>query len=517
MIGGRSTLIHSLGWSSIYGSDVDMVVWDDYSLEENGKSDEIAKALFDLFARQALLAGDTSIPFLWGGDFDVLRNLHENADVDVGQLGNAMAGVEETASESAASGLEWAAQYLKCSSKAKRYCDGDTYKFDSHCWVDHGGDAPPTPQLDNIPVLPTAVGWRMHQIKGYTLSYNILAALDDAIDLWAEKTIFEGHPLADENWHMGDYIKNIQEKVKALTESDTPDCFQLEELMKLPKRLCNTRMKGRTEHTPRANPIDTSLRSVLTNSDVSVESDDLYEGYLSDETIIPSGEVNPIEIANLGKTPSNAEQRHLLRKRLLRRRLVRRAGDNLSGRALLSNVKRSLTKRKAAIGEVSSQLQRRLDKIEPGDGWKVLHTFPGDKCDGSISSAGCGTLKSSECLLEGHQGSRGGVWGSESTGWLVMKAPGVESGFVALNLEVEGTLPDSFVLEYAVENGEIRTMSAMLNKEEFVENLQVPVPGMSLLTVSDDDKIGKADLVISVRVKGCNDDCKFGVTHLYWA
>ena len=285
MIGGRSTLIHSLGWSSIYGSDVDMVVWDDYNVVENGKSDETAKVLFDLFARQALLAGDTSLPFFWGGAFDVLRNLHENADVDVGQLGNAMSGVDVTASESAASSLEWAAQYLKCSSKAKRYCDREAYKFDSHCWVDHGDNAPPTPQLDRIPVLPTAIGWRMHQIKGYTLSYNILAALDDAIDFWAEKTIFEGHPLADENWHMAEYITNVQDKVKALTESDAPYCFQLEEKMKLPKRLCKSRMKGRTEYTPRANPAETSLRAVLTNSDVSVESGGLYEGYLSDNAI----------------------------------------------------------------------------------------------------------------------------------------------------------------------------------------------------------------------------------------
>jgi hypothetical protein len=515
LIGGRSTLIHTLGWGSIYGPDVDMVVWDDY-IVENGKSDETAKALFDLFARQALLAGDTSLPFLWGGDFDVLRNLHENADVDVGQLGNAMSGVEETSSESAASSLEWAAQYLKCSSKAKRYCEGDAYKFDSHCWVDHGSIAPPTPQLDHIPVLPTAFGWRMHQIKGYTLSYSILAALENAIDLWADKTIFEGHPLAGENWHMGEYITNVQDKVKALAESDAPHCFQLEEQMKLPKRLCKSRMKGRTEHTPRANPADTSLRTVLTNNNVSVESDGLYEGYLSDNAIIPSGEVNPIEIANLAKDPSNAKQRHILRKRWLRQRVVRRAEDNLRDRALLSDVIRSITKRTFVYAEIESQPQRRLDKIEPGDGWKVLHTFPGDKCDGSILSTGCGALKSSECLLEGHQGSRGGVWGSESTGWLVMKASGVESGFVAFNLEMGSTLPDSFVLEYAIENGETRTIST-LNKAQFVEKVQMPVPGMLLLTVFDDEKNTKTDLVVSVRVKGCNDDCQFGVTHLYWS
>lgn len=512
MLGGRSTLIHALGWSSIYGSDVDMVVWDDYSVDKNGKSDDTSKSLFDLFARQALLAGETSLPFLWGGDFDVLRNLHELADVDVGQLGNAMSGVEETTSESAASSLEWAAQYLKCSSKSKRYCDGETYKFSSQCWVDHGDD-PPTPQLDHIPVLPTAIGWRMQQLKGYTLSYNILAALDDAIDFWADKTIFEGHPLADENWHMGAYITNVKDKVKALSESDAPHCFQLEEQMNLPKRLCKSRMKGRTEHTPRAKPADTSIRTVLTNSGVSVEGDDLYPGHLSDNAIIPSAEVNPLEIADLGKDPSSSKQRQILRKRWLRQRLVRRvANENWNRTSLFSISKHISTNNR--VSETHSQ--RRLDKIEPGNGWKVLHTFPGDKCDGSISSTGCGTLKSSECLLEGHQGSRGGVWGNESTGWLVMKASGVDSGFVAFNLEMGSTLPETFVLEYAVEDGDTRTVST-LDRVQFLEKVELPVPGMMLLTVFDDETSSKPDLVVSVRVKGCEGDCQFAVTHLYWS
>jgi hypothetical protein len=515
MSGGRSTLVHTLAWSSIYGSDVDMVVWDDYSVE-NGKSDEIAKSLFDLFARQALIAGDTSLPFLWGGDFDVLRNLHENADVDVGQLGNAISGVEETTSDSAASNLEWAAQYLKCSLNAKRYCDAETYKFASHC----GDDSSPTPQIDHIPVLPTAIGWRVHQIKGYALSYNILAALDDAIDLWATKTIFEGHPLSDENWHMSAYITNVKDKVTALTESNAPHCFQLEEQTKLPKRLCKSRMKGRTEYTPRANPADTSLRTILINSNVPVHGDDLYSGYLSDSPIIPNGEVNPTEIANLEKVPS--KPRHLLRNRWIRqllvRRVERRVEENSNGSYLFSRIMRlTITSKSANNRETISLSKRRLtDKVEPGNGWKVLHTFPGDKCDGSIESLGCGTLKSSECLLEGHQGSRGGVWGSESTGWLVMTASGVENGFVALNLEMSAPLPDSFVLEYAIESGQSQTIST-LDKVQFLDKVQTPVPGMLLLTVFDDETSKKADLVVSVRVKACEGDFPFAVTHLYWS
>ena len=85
-----------------------------------------------------------------------------------------------------------------------------------------------------------------------------------------------------------------------------------------------------------------------------------------------------------------------------------------------------------------------------------------------------------------------------------------------MNLELCNTLPDSFVLEYAIENGETRTMST-LNKEQFAEKVQMPVPGMRLLTVFDDEKNTKSDLVVSIRVKGCDDDCQFGVTHLYWS
>ena len=77
-----------------------------------------------------------------------------------------------------------------------------------------------------------------------------------------------------------------------------------------------------------------------------------------------------------------------------------------------------------------------------------------------------------------------------------MKASGVESGFVALNVEMGSTLPDSFVLEYAIENGETRAVST-LSKAQFIEKVQMPVPGMLLLTVFDDEENTKMDLLVS--------------------
>ena len=50
-------------------------------MTEGGVTDHI-----DLFYRQALLAGKR-IPIVWGGNFDLLKMLHEEADVDVGEWG----------------------------------------------------------------------------------------------------------------------------------------------------------------------------------------------------------------------------------------------------------------------------------------------------------------------------------------------------------------------------------------------------------------------------------------------
>ncbi|KAL9190080.1 hypothetical protein ACHAXT_007291 [Thalassiosira profunda] len=493
--GGKSTLLHTLGWSSIYGSDVDMVVWDDYSaVDDDGAAhdlDELSKQLFDLFARQALLSGEASLPFIWGGDFEVLRYLHEHADADVGQLGNGLAGVPETKNARAVTDLPWAAAYLNCPKGMQSTCQ--RYQFESICWIDRSDVTPPTEQLDSIPVMPTAIGWRMQQLKGYTLAYNFLHATIEALERYSEITISQGFPLADEYWFIGDYIKNVQEKVKSLDESVAPHCFQLQERIGLPKRMCTHRMNGRTEYTPRANPTQTSVRSLLDPAQFPKElPKPLYNGEDVENPItkIAQGEVDALEIIGLsGKR---------------RRRYLGAANATISGKIDSDDIAR----------------QHRL--LDYGDG-----------CDGSLfSSASCGRLPSSSCLLEGHQGSRGGIWGSETTGWLVLNKITTENGYIALNLEIGSgerlevggderrrrrllEIPDSFVLEYAID-GAITT----LDKTQLLDKLQRPVPGAGLLVVMDDAAItGAKDVTVAVRSKGCTDeaDCQYGVTHVYWS
>ena len=70
--GGLGTLQHSLGSRDIYGDNVDVLVWDS-SMTETDQS------MIDLFYRQALIGGKRA-PLLWGGPFDLLKDLYLHAD-----------------------------------------------------------------------------------------------------------------------------------------------------------------------------------------------------------------------------------------------------------------------------------------------------------------------------------------------------------------------------------------------------------------------------------------------------
>ena len=86
-----------------------------------------------------------------------------------------------------------------------------------------------------------------------------------------------------------------------------------------------------------------------------------------------------------------------------------------------------------------------------------------------------------------------------------------ENGFIALNLECgrrdqtrrewHESLPDSFLLEYAIE-GKI----TMLDKAH-IGDINKESPGMTLLVILDEQKIGEAkNTDVAIRVKGCGDN-----------
>ena len=91
------------------------------------------------------------------------------------------------------------------------------------------------------------------------ISFVILNALERALNIWSDNTITAGHPLSDEHWHITDYYESIKNKARQLNHPET-GC---EQLALTTSKVCNMPLNGRTEFTPRANPHETSILSML--------------------------------------------------------------------------------------------------------------------------------------------------------------------------------------------------------------------------------------------------------------
>ena len=140
----------------------------------------------DVFYRQALLAGKR-IPILWGGPFDVLKMLHEEADVDVGDWGQAMDGIPEVESVEQAKTIPWAARYMKCKDGAQELCQQEP-RFCAKCWVDREDDLVPVAKQLEHPKgqVKWHPGWRRHQLTGRNVAFAVLEGLQAAVNIWTE-------------------------------------------------------------------------------------------------------------------------------------------------------------------------------------------------------------------------------------------------------------------------------------------------------------------------------------------
>ena len=127
--------------------------------------------------------------------------------------------------------------------------------------------------------------------------------------------------------------------------------------------------------------------------------------------------------------------------------------------------------------------------------------------------------------MEGHHGSRGYMSGDESSGWLSMIIPNLESGYIAIAVNIQigddhdntkslkEKLPDSFNFFYAIDEE-----LTPLPKPQFIEKIRM-FNGFGLITILDDSTKTGNDLKVSVRLSGCpkDDGCRLNVSHLYWA
>eukprot|EP00816_Leptocylindrus_hargravesii_P013506 CAMPEP_0196824974 /NCGR_PEP_ID=MMETSP1362-20130617/92791_1 /TAXON_ID=163516 /ORGANISM="Leptocylindrus danicus, Strain CCMP1856" /LENGTH=911 /DNA_ID=CAMNT_0042205337 /DNA_START=109 /DNA_END=2844 /DNA_ORIENTATION=+ len=538
--GGLGTLESGLGSGDIYGREVDMIIWDS-SMTEN------SVPAHDLFNRQALIGGNRS-PMIYSffANTQYLIGLAKNFGVDIGGMINPnFEGFPETESEEQAKTMPDALAYLHCSKENQSLCN--QHKYRTQCWVERDDVTPPTKQL---PAVDGRASWhpgfRTHRIIGRGITMLILSALENALTQWSEVTIYQGHPLPDENWHVTNYYEDIRTKVNAAASSSP--CAEWFDWM---PRLCSTPLKARTEFSPRTDPENTSIRSILKpapdGSVSKLSTKLLYEGedVPNPALQVPEGEIDVRAIADYR----------------------RRDRD-------LTNYEYS-EEESSTLSRDSARRNLGGEEIVPSSLWYTI-AKPGF-CDGSSSSFNCQRTASSDCLLAGHNDDRAGIRGDGYSGWIVMNLKDVKEGIIVVKLhtwfhvkvgahlvnpntegmdsrrhlklplskslsnyasknenntvnleefsyadpfeiarrnlkvDADAVMTETLEFDFAV-NGKITTW----NKSDVLSNRHKQERVVELFKILDDPSV-TGDVELALRLRGVGREQNFDLTHVYWA
>jgi hypothetical protein len=388
--GGLGTLQAALGSRSIYGDEIDILIWDTSMIEG---ADDRAQ---DLFYRQAILGGNR-VPFIFGGRWVQLKTFHESGEADVGQFGSGMNKIPECTDEVQAETIPYAARFMKCSGERRDMCNN--HKFLGNCWVERPDVVPPTKQ-DAEPGSRVAwhPGFRWHQLVGRSIAFTVLRALKLGLQKWKG-----AEHLNDEDWHVTAHYKNIQNKVQNFSPDHPceqgfkgngfPEAFAL--------RVCSTPLWARTEFTPRANPDKTSLRSIIKPNELGyvphISEHLLYTGPNVHNPLLdlPEGAIDVVAIVSNGR--SYPESRRL-----------------------------------------------QQEPIVPGLGWQMNKYAHTGYCDGTYNSE-CSRDASNTCLYLGHNDGRAGLIFDSYSGWLVMRLPAVKEGLIITKIETWLQPSDIFI------------------------------------------------------------------------
>jgi hypothetical protein len=487
--GGLGTLQSSLASRDLYGpGDIDLLLWDS-GMTEAWPSHK------DFFLRQALLAGSNAgakkMPVVWAGagmDFDVLKYLHNVADIDIGQFGLGTDGIIPVVNATQAlTDVPYASRYMKCDANMARpiLCDQKvTPRFCSTCWIDRNDISLKKAKelFPNLLEKPHSQvkwhpGWRVHQLQGRVLTMALLDALHDALQIWKTAAAQSNAPgngsgfaLKDADWHVTEYFNNQRTKLQALGQREEQAlqqenrgaCWEMQN-QGLPGRVCTTSMHGATQHTPRRNPTETSLTKYIRPAGMNgykpqnlqrmqYDGSDVHNACLDPEP----GAIDVLAIVSarrrdrqLQSSSSSSWQEEeddevyddmprLFRQLHESRQAGVQAQEEQEKRhlAALSSTSPSNTNRNLLRTGTGSRELALVDhdekRIEPGLGWQVEGELPGT-CDGAYNSI-CGREESNTCPLLGHHDGRGQVVGNEYSGWLVFDLPAVEKGLIIMKL-----------------------------------------------------------------------------------
>jgi len=292
-----------------------------------------------------------------------------------------------------------------------------------------------------------------------------------------------------------------------------------------------TPVKARSLYTPRANPRETSvLTLVKADADGRVPPPPYTQVYES------------IDVHNQCSEPKEGTLDVL--QVVSNRQLIESA--EVQSKSMLAS------KRSETSGSQSPQVRsRRLEEITVGKGWQHIMEYPGN-CDGTYD-ASCAKHREDACPLLGHHDSRGHLAGNEYSGWLVLTLPKVEKGLIMLKIvtwlgEASNTYtdgwtsvnnqrrlgasndqqqpsanstrrlglsdqPEELVFEYSVDG-----VVTSLSKTKLVDEIKKVQRLVEIVTVLDEESFGvKENVEVAFRLKNCGRQCTFGLTHVYWA
>jgi hypothetical protein len=241
--GGLGTQHNAYAGGSLFGSDVDMLMWDS-GMTEGGSRDP------DLMIRQGIMGG-LKVPVIWNFPHVPMIQYHQKADLDIILNSDSRLGVPQQDTMQQIDDTVWANKFLKCGAELKTHCR--TNEYNGTCWIDRPDY---TPVAHQNPAPGGRASWhpgnRIHQIRGRTLAMTILFALHEALDQWSVAPHGDGdgdghaeaYALADDVWHVTDYFENIRTKVLAVDPIET-GCGAFEEQHGL-GWVCNVPLKVST-------------------------------------------------------------------------------------------------------------------------------------------------------------------------------------------------------------------------------------------------------------------------------
>jgi hypothetical protein len=230
--GGLGTVHNAMAAGSIYGPDVDIIMWDSGMTEKDNRDR-------DMFHRQALMGG-MKVPVLWTLAAGQAKMLHLNADADVGFPGSGRIGIKEGQSIEEIERMPWAAQYVNCANELFQICRQNEYN--GTCWIERDDFTPWTKQK----VAPGGrakwhPGNRIHQVTGRVLAFTILQSLKEALTVWNEA---DGYELPDDAWHVTARYEEIRGKLSVMEPEESNYCPEyvknnLSDVCKYPMKVRN--------------------------------------------------------------------------------------------------------------------------------------------------------------------------------------------------------------------------------------------------------------------------------------